>query len=352
MKRFLSYLWRIAATLAGVAVLAVGAIVLIEYYDFKKGLDGSPYTYPEVAEGIYVVRMNDHTYRLYRPAQRKYLTPRYGWISGSAAGGADSLIVFCPKNSPKCGYLNARTGKVALKPIYERAWDFGEGVAFVVDSGRLSLIGPDGEIRFQMPGRFPKKNITIVNMLYMRGLAAVPDSTGRYGLIDTRGAWILPPTYTEIGLPHSDGFRIVVNGNRYGLLAPDFTLSIPLEYDNIDFSQDGHSVFASKDGFCKRLSFDGKVLNDCVISDTFPLYYSAYDPKVGETISVLSQKFLKYQAGGSRYGILNLESGEVILPALYDDLRLLSPDLIIASLQPRRQIVFDAQGRPIDNPGQ
>lgn len=259
MKRFLNYLWRIAVALAGVAVLAVGAIVLIEYYDFKKGLDGSPYAYPEVAEGNYAVRMNDHTYRLYQPARRKYLTPRYGWISGLAAGGADSLIVFCPKNSPKCGYLNAKTGKVALKPIYERAWDFGEGVAFVVDSGRLSLIGPDGEIRFQMPGTFPKKNVVILNLMYQDGKAAIPDSTGKYGIIDTLGEWILPPTYTEIGLAHGEGWRIVCggDGDRYGLLAPNLTLSILLNYSYMEFAADGQSVFALQDGLYKQLTFDG-----------------------------------------------------------------------------------------------
>lgn len=260
MKRFLNYFWRITAALAGVAVLAVGGIVLIEYHDFKKGLDGSPYAYPEVADGIYAVHMNDHTYRLYRPAQKKYLTPRYGWISGLAAGGAESLIVFCPKNSAKCGYLNARTGKVALKPRqYEHAFDFSEGVAFVVDSGRLSVIGPDGEIHFQMPGTFPKKNVVMLNLMYQDGKAAIPDSTGKYGIIDTLGEWILPPTYTEIGLAHGEGWRIVSDGDRYGLIAPDLTLSIPLVYDNMEFAEDGQSVFALQDGLYKQLTFDGRL---------------------------------------------------------------------------------------------
>ena len=348
LKTILNILWRLAAILAGAAVLAVGIVVLVEYYQYKKGLDGNAYVYPEVADGVRSVRMNDHTSRLYRPEQDKYLTPRYAWISGRDMEGEDSLIVFCPEVIDRLGYLNAKNGKVALPPRYERAWDFSEGCAFVVDRGRLSVIGPNGEVRFRMPGMFPKKNVVILNLMYRGGLAAVPDSAGRYGIIDRRGAWVLEPAYTEIGMPCGEGWRIVCDGDRYGLMAPDLTLSIPLDYGFIKFAKDGVSVFALKDGLCKRLAFDGKVLTDCVVEETFPLHYSAYDPEPNETISVLSEKFLKFEAGG-HYGVLSRKSGKVILPARYESIELLSPTLIAASLESRRQIVYDAQGRLVDN---
>ena len=346
LKTILNYTWRIALGLAGLAIVAVGITVVAEYYNIKKGQSGYVYSCPEVADGVRVVRMNDHTDRLYRPEQKKYLTPRHAWICENVAEG-DSLTVFCPRGGYDRGYLNARTGKVVISPRFERAWVFSEGTAFVIDDGRLAAINPDGSIRFRMPGLFPKKNVVMLDLVYHGGAAPVPDSTGRYGIIDREGNWLVAPAFSEIWPVHGNGWRIVRDGGSYGLMAADLTLSLPVAYSYIEYAADGESVFAFKDGLCQRLSFDGTVLNGCVITDTSDLCYEAYNEELGETRFVTSDQFAAFRVGG-RYGILSLKDGSVIIPALYEEVEMVSPSLFAANLEYDRQILFDSRGKRIE----
>ena len=58
--------------------------------------------------------------------------------------GDDSLV--CYSNGKKRGYFNMFTGKTVIKPQYEHAWIFSEGLASVVDRGWIKFINHSGQV--------------------------------------------------------------------------------------------------------------------------------------------------------------------------------------------------------------
>ena len=56
----------------------------------------------------------------------------------------DSLVCFSDGN--RRGYFHLRDGKVVVKPKYQHAWVFSEGLAAVDENGRVKFINPQGEV--------------------------------------------------------------------------------------------------------------------------------------------------------------------------------------------------------------
>ena len=139
------------------------------------------------------------------------------WISSiDKKVGEDSLIRFSRKdfwgNKERFGYIDARTGKVAIEPQFYYAGEFSEGLAAARGENGVGFIDTTGKIVVPVKGCIVGGKRAKIH----KGTAAVRINDKRYGIISVSGEWALEAIYDEIGHVNN-GVYIVKNENcKYG----------------------------------------------------------------------------------------------------------------------------------------
>lgn len=215
---------------------------------------------------------------------------RVDWIQE----GHDSLAVF--SKDKLRGYFNIRTGEVVVEPKYKHAWIFSEGLAGVVRDGMVGFINCRGEE--VIPCRFPYHGNSLYEFVFKGGHCVVADTTQLIGVIDSLGQWAIAPRYKHIAL-----------SKNYALVTTD-------------------------EGFKQQISFDGKVLSDCVVDYVNTLNYQTafVDRETGQPSSsyTICEDFYEYVVD-SRCGLMSV-SGEFITAPIYSNISALGPRTFRATL--------------------
>ena len=191
---------------------------------------------------------------------------KFDWTSSSPN---DSLGVFCSKG--KRGYYNSYTGKIVVEAQYRRAWIFSEGLAAVQKNGHIGFINRKGET--VIPFRFPYHGNPLSEFVFDNGHCIVADTTGKCGVINRKGDWIIQP-----------------------------------KYDNIDAYEE--YVIASSAGIRRQLTYDNKVINSFVVDNIKALTYTEkerYENKDGEIVYLdieVKTGLFSYSVGG-RCGLMD-----------------------------------------------
>lgn len=164
----------------------------------------------------------------------------------------------------KWGYLTIH-GRWQIKPRFDEAWDFTEGLARVRVGSLWGYIEQSG--RFQVKPQFESASY------FSDGLAAV-SSGGPYGYIDHNGKMVIPPRFqtasdfmervasVSIRSPKGYGF---IDKNGTLVIAPSFSFASPFS-DGVARTG-GH-------GQWKFIDHSGRVLNE-------QMYYEAGDFREG-----------------------------------------------------------------------
>jgi hypothetical protein len=154
----------------------------------------------------------------------------------------------------KWGYINSK-GKFVLKPLYEQAGDFQDGVAIV------RLKGLSGVIDFS--GYFIVKPKYETIHPFSESRATVIDHQG-YRVIDESGKELTSKAYSYIG-DYNEGrvlFSITDEKGKslYGFLNRWGKEVIPASYQSASDFKDGKSVVKLKNGRYALINLTGKVL--------------------------------------------------------------------------------------------
>lgn len=191
----------------------------------------------------------------------------------------------------KWGYIDSK-GKWVIKPIYEQAGDFQEGVAIVRLKGLSGVIDSKGYFIVK-----PKYD-TIHS--FSEGRATVIDQHG-FKTIDESGKELTTKAYSFMG-DYKEG-RVLFSvtdekgKNLYGFLNRRGKEVIPASYLSASDFQDGRSVVKLKDGTYALINLTGKILQK---------YDFAYVGLYGEGL-------LPFQkSSGGMYGFIN-EQGKIII---------------------------------------
>ena len=115
-------------------------------------------------------------------------------LDWTAPSRNDSLAVFCSEN--KRGYYNMYTGEIAIPAQYRRAWVFSEGLAAVQKNGNIGFINRKGDVIIDF--KYPFHGNPLSEFIFDDGHCVVADTTGKCGVINKKGEWLIGPEYDNI----------------------------------------------------------------------------------------------------------------------------------------------------------
>lgn len=214
------------------------------------------------------------------------------WTSSSPN---DSLSVYCSES--KRGYFNAYTGEIAIPAQYRRAWIFSEGLAAVQKNGMIGFIDHKGNTVIEF--RFPFHGNPLSEFVFENGRCIVADTTGKCGIIDKAGKWIIKP-----------------------------------DYDNISAFEE--YAIVSKAGVRMQMSYDGRIINSFVLDDIKELTFDEqerYENREGEIIIIdktVKTGLYSYRVGG-RCGLMDKNCRRLTEP-LYEKITAVDKNMFRARL--------------------
>ena len=314
--------WLRRSAIVVLALFAVGYAVCAAYgyYDNNYGRD---YYDRNLSHGIVLHSFADNRWRVYDCQAEEYVTDRINWLSEVSAD--DSLAVYAMPD--KRGYINVNTGRIVIDAEannYRKAWVFSEGLAAVMQDGKIGFINANNEVVIPFQFDYTDKcRMWEFGYVFHNGCCAMTNADGDLGLIDKSGNWVVEPAYDEIWAPHKSGYRVIVKDNKQGVLNADCAVVYPAEYGYINILSDGFVL--TKGGKQWQVDFEGNTVLPFMFDDVYYLQYpNGYD-SCGDLTYEFAD-FVKYEVMNS-YGIMNRITGEPITPAIYSDINMLSKNL-------------------------
>jgi len=276
--------------------------------------------YTEIfSRGLKEIYFSNGNVRVYNFQTERFVTPKLDWIADTDLD--DSLTVFSQKG--KRGYLSLYDGKIAIKAQYQSAWMFSEGLGAVIKDNRLGFINSEG--RQVIPFQFPINPVPgeKVDFLFKKGYCTMVNLSGKHGLINKKGEWLIKPEYDYIRNPVK-GFRLITKDKKAGLLDSLLNTVLPVEYDAIAIADDG--LVVAKDGLQQKISFDTRTVINPFVYDEVNIvyYYSGRINEEGEDIQIKSD-YMTFNIK-DKSGLMD-KNGKIVLRALYYDITALANDL-------------------------
>lgn len=353
MKTKVQKVWSVTwKTLAGIVLLmcVIGGGLLLNAYvhswDFRHryGSESVEIIYPANASSFMVEYKWKNYYRAIDATTGQKLTPKLQFIYTSFV--PDTLTVFIDRKG-KRGYLNAYTGKIAIPAQYEHAWIFSEGLGAVVKDGKLGFIDHNGNWVVEPQFRYAGETMQYV---FRNGLCTVKNQRGLFGVIDTKGEFVLEPIYSLIR--HTEKpYRLVEIEGQYGLFIDSLRqFAYACEYDRIALSDEG--ITLTRNGRKWMVSHDLETVVYPFLFDeqgTFAVYLDEEDD-YGNRKHYAYQPIGYYQVH-HRLGLLNRQTGLPITPAIYSDIQYVSPNLFdceFACDHDGEHIFINAKGERIE----
>jgi hypothetical protein len=312
-------------------------------YDYKYGRNN--YYDVLLSENVKICYYRNDKYRVYNLKTKEYTTPKIDWVSSVPEN--DSLTVYAIGN--KRGFLNVKNGEIIIdvdSNNYSNAWVFSEGLAAVVQNGKIGFINAKNEIviPFQYC-YFDKYNAYDFGYLFHNDCCIMTNEKGKFGLINKKGEWILNPIYDKILSLNENGYRIVVNEEKYGIIDSNNQVVYPTEYDYIDIVSDGFIL--TKEGKMWQIDFSGKVINPFMYEYRESiLFVSGYTED--EYPIYTNSDYVKYSVLGL-YGILNSITGKPLTPAKYSEVNILSKNIFeVLDKESENWFLLDKNGNIIN----
>ncbi len=248
------------------------------------------------------------------------------------------------------GYINTK-GEVVIKPQFEKAAQFSEGLAYFEKDGKYGFINTKGEVVIEPV--YTKKSrgwlklaIEPLGETYFKeGLAAV-NKNGLFGYIDKKGQEVIPAQFSEANA-FSQGFAYVRNGQQIYFINQKGEKQFGRDFEWTSGFNDSLALVMT-DQKVGYINTSGKwvIPNKYYTGGIFMDGYAAVkDTREGKTWKLIDKKgkvlFEKeadrmhkgfgnyvYFNEGRNEGLLDLK-GQVVIPAKYDVLFFLDEVIIV-----------------------
>lgn len=271
------------------------------------------------------------------------------WVSGwldsiDREFGSDSLIRFSRSGifgrNHLYGYIDANTGKVAIKPQFYFAGRFSEGVAAVRKAGKIGFIDTNGEFVVTV-----NKWVSNLGDIKMSGGYAIIDidHQNSYGILSRSGEWMLEPKWDQIKeVEH--GLFIVSGGGYDGLWSSTKGWIYSLEHDSITIAGGRDQLLTiTKDGWCWQIDYSGNVVNDFVFDHMVNVPYN----KIGESTDTPTTSAFAIFYIGDYAGLFDLRTNKAVTPAIYSKINMITPNLLEVSTNDGESFLIDSNGKAL-----
>lgn len=351
MKKYFKIVWKSLLAVAAVSVVFIGVMMGCAWYNNYN----SYYDKRWLSEDVVVKYCyNKDTHKVYNTKLKKVTMQNLDNVVAASEG--DSLTVFF-KDGLR-GFLNTKTGYEVIPAQYKKAWVFSEGLAAVMDhSGKIGFINKDNEV--VLPFVYNYRRNWPIDYYFNNGYCVMTDERGACGMIDKNGNWVMEPQYDSIWKLYFGKYRMVKEGDKYGMIDENLNFIFPIEYDRIEYPEQEHDgVLLTKGCVKQHASLDGTIINPFVIDYVENLYFTqrmatkVVCDEENDYISTVSEEeiladYVRYSVN-SKYGLMHRETGNIILPAIYENIYMISSKLIGAQLSGTYDyVVFDTQGRRV-----
>ena len=305
---------------------------------------------------IYFHNTEDGKGYIYNKRTGEKLIKHIAWIAKPL--GKDKLV--CYSDGKKRGYFSKNSGKVIIKPKYDHAWVFSDGLASVDDNGYIKFI--DGTDKVVIDQKMPY----IPNMegyVFHSGYCVVDTDDGELcGLIDRKGKIVLAKEYSSICPTNDLEMWRITKGKENGLLDKDLKPIIPLTEctlwvcDNmVDLTMPDHTM--------RKYDLQGNLINDFYIAGVRTLEYtkdevlyrteksSDDEGNVIETTiesyhPVATARMRAYVAGDGYEGLMNAD-GHIVTMPLYKEISAIGYDLYLCEVSNSDHVVVNGKGEII-----
>lgn len=359
--KFAKCVWGLFATSAAIimaffalAIICAGAEVAYEHW-FKGHDCDDEYCYHSeyINREIYFHNTEDGKGYIYNKRTGEKLIKHIAWIAKPL--GKDTLV--CYSDGKKRGYFSKNSGKVIIKPKYDHAWVFSDGLASVDDNGYIKFI--DGTDKVVIDQKMPY----IPNMegyVFHSGYCVVDTDDGKLcGLIDRKGKIVLAKEYSSICPTNDLEMWRITKGKENGLLDKDLKPIIPLTEctmwvcDNmVDMTMPDHTM--------RKYDLQGNLINDFYVASVRTLEYSKdevlyrtdkttddegniVDTTIESYHPVATARMRAYVAGDGYEGLMNAD-GHVITMPLYKEISAIGYDLYLCEVSNSDHVIVNGKG--------
>ena len=302
---------------------------------------------------IYFHNTEDGKGYIYNKRTGEKLIKHIAWIAKPL--GKDTLV--CYSDGKKRGYFSKNSGKVIIKPKYDHAWVFSDGLASVDDNGYIKFI--DGTDKVVIDQKMPY----IPNMegyVFHSGYCVVDTDDGELcGLIDRKGKIVLAKEYSSICPTNDLEMWRITKGKENGLLDKDLKPIIPLTEctmwvcDNmVDMTMPDHTM--------RKYDLQGNLINDFYVASVRTLEYSkdevlyrtdkttddegnTVDTTIESYHPVATARMRAYVAGDGYEGLINAD-GHVITMPLYKEISAIGYDLYLCEVSNSDHVIVNGKG--------
>lgn len=356
--RFYKYVWRLFAISATIVMVLIAACATSSaWYYFKRLTHNcqSPYCWENtrVEREIYYHRDPDTKGYIYNLRTGEKLLKNVAWIAKPL--GKDSLVCF--SNGKKRGYFNKNTGKVVIKPQYDHAWTFSNGLASVEVDGYIKFIDVNGQVVIDKKMAYDPNHDGYV---FHHNYCIVGDNDDElYGLLDKSGNWALPMEYNDIEPQyeydlwevHKDGQEGVLDKEMQPVL-PMMDCEIYIGNGTIDVTMPDHTM--------RKYDLEGNLINDFYIYEFRTLEYEKSEiiyktvthdddgdeyatPQVVVYQPRAIARLRAYQAGDGYEGLMTAD-GHVVMMPLYHDIEAIDHDLYLCTSTNYDKVIVNGKG--------
>lgn len=199
----------------------------------------------------------------------------------------------------KYGVLNILNNKIVVPVMYESIeWIYGYGKFKVQLNKKYNVINVDNQLQF-------KTWYDEINYKEKRNYFVVKVDN-KMGVIDGNDNVIVPIEYKFIkNYPYEDGSYLAQNKDgKYGCILLDGRISLPFEYDNIDYDSYNSKIISIKNNKCGIV-----VVNDGM---PYEIVNCEYD-----SITVSGNSFIARKNG--KFGLIN-QQGQKLTDFIYDNI--------------------------------
>lgn len=317
-----STFWRVVgATIAACAVILTGAITYVAYENYQRD---HRWTHNEAISSAMEFSRPEFSARPGWITDRttgEVITHDVDWVSVSA--DEDSLAVFSSKG--KRGYLNRHSGRVAIKPQFDKAWIFSSGVAAVVKDGKVFFIDHCGNPINDKTFTYNPRN----SYVYHGDYCIMNDETDRQGLIDREGNWKIEPIYDWICRAPHNYWKMREGDSETGLWYAFTDKAEPVNdmgVAQLDISEDLGVVYTLPNHLKMVVDFDGNRMEKFLCRDIEAMYYDTDQRDSTGTFIPAKCTLYRYRMDDGYEGLCR-ENGEIVTTPLYWNVQPIGKDL-------------------------